>query len=298
MIPNMKFYVISIVAIFAALGIGIYIGFALDTGSFVVEQREDIVQKLEERFDYLRGENQNLKLELKELELENENCKIYMDSTYEELVKNRLSGAKIGIIETVDDYMYSGVGQILEAAGATVVNVVTINENIMEEDALLKIYEELNIDIENLNLISNTSKELSKGIINGENSDLIKKLEENRIIDIVGLLDEPVDYLVIAGGSVKENPERLSLVDKIIIDTAKSMEKEIVGIEKSNINYSYIDTYKSYKISTIDNIDMIMGKVSLVLALEGRPGHYGIKPTAEDILPNLKLSLVEYPKER
>ncbi len=176
MIPNMKFYVISIVAIFAALGIGIYIGFALDTGSFVVEQREDIVQKLEERFDYLRGENQNLKLELKELELENENCKIYMDSTYEELVKNRLSGAKIGIIETVDDYMYSGVGQILEAAGgATVVNVVTINENIMEEDALLKIYEELNIDIENLNLISNTSKELSKGIINGENSDLIKK---------------------------------------------------------------------------------------------------------------------------
>ncbi len=107
-----------------------------------------------------------------------------------------------------------------------------------------------------------------------------------------------MDYLVIAGGSVKENPERLSLVDKIIIDTAKSMEKEIVGIEKSNINYSYIDTYKSYKISTIDNIDMIMGKVSLVLALEGRPGHYGIKPTAEDILPNLKLSLVEYPKER
>ena len=298
MIPNMKFYVISIVAIFAALGIGIYIGFALDTESFVVEQREDIVQKLEEKFDYLRGENQNLKLELKELELENENCQLYIDSTYEELVKNRLTGAKIGIIETIDDYMYSGVGQILESAGATVVNVVTINENIMEEDTLAKIYEELNMDVEDSNLISNTSKELSKGIIEGKSSDLIKKLEENRIINLVGLLDEPVDYIIIAGGSVKENPERLSLVDKIIIDTAKNMKKEIVGIEKSNINYSYMDAYKSYKINTIDNIDMIMGKVSLVLTMEGRPGHYGIKPTAEDILPNLKLPLVEYNKER
>lgn len=298
MIPNMKFYVISIVAIFVALGIGIYIGFALDTQSFLMDQRDDIAKNLEERFDYLKGENQNLKLELKESKLENENCKVYIDSTYEELVKGRLSGVKIGVIETIDDYMYSGIGQILETAGATVNSVVTINENIMDENALLKIYEELNIPTENSNLITRASLEISKAIIEGESSDLIRKLEENRIIDIVGLIDEPVDYIVIAGGSVKENPRRLSLVDKTIIDIAKDMEVEIIGIEKSNTNYSYIDTYKNYKISTVDNINMTIGKVSLVLAMEGRPGHYGIKPTAEDIIPNLKLSLAEYSKER
>lgn len=298
MIPNMKFYVISIVAIFAALGIGIYIGFALDTQSFVLDQREDIVQKLEERFDYLKAENQDLKLELKELELENENCKTYIDSTYEELVKNRLSNIKVGVIETIDDYMYSGVGQILEAAGGTVVNVVTINENIMDEDVLLKIYEELDMPTENSNLVSKTSSELTKSILDGESSDLIKKLEENHIIDIVGLINEPVDYIVIAGGSVKENADRISLVDKIIVDTTKNMGKNIIGIEKSKANYSYIDAYKSFRISTVDNIDMIMGKVSLILAMEGRPGHYGIKATAENIIPNLKLSLVDYSKGR
>ncbi len=298
MIPNMKFYVISIVAIFAALGIGIYIGFALDTQSFVLDQREDIVQKLEERFDYLKAENQDLKLELKELELENENCKTYIDSTYEELVKDRLSNIKVGVIETIDDYMYSGVGQILEAAGGTVVNVVTINENIMDEDVLLKIYEELDMPTENSNLVSKTSSELTKSILDGESSDLIKKLEENHIIDIVGLINEPVDYIVIAGGSVKENADRISLVDKIIVDTTKNMGKNIIGIEKSKANYSYIDAYKSFRISTVDNIDMIMGKVSLILAMEGRPGHYGIKATAEIIIPNLILSLVDYSKGR
>ena len=298
MIPNMKFYVISIVAIFAALGIGIYIGFALDTQSFVLDQREDIVQKLEERFDYLKAENQDLKLELKELELENENCKTYIDSTYEELVKDRLSNIKVGVIETIDDYMYSGVGQILEAAGGTVVNVVTINENIMDEDVLLKIYEELDMPTENSNLVSKTSSELTKSILDGKSSDLIKKLEENHIIDIVGLINEPVDYIVIAGGSVKENADRISLVDRIIVDTTKNMGKNIIGIEKSKANYSYIDAYKSFRISTVDNIDMIMGKVSLILAMEGRPGHYGIKATAENIIPNLKLSLVDYSKGR
>ena len=44
----MKFYVISIVAIFAALGIGIYIGFTLDAQSIIVEQKEDIAAKIEE----------------------------------------------------------------------------------------------------------------------------------------------------------------------------------------------------------------------------------------------------------
>ena len=298
MIPNMKFYVISIVAIFAALGIGIYMGFALDTQSFVIDQRQDIVQKLEERFDFLRGENQNLKLELKELELEKENCKVYINSTYEELVRDRLSGVRVGIIETRDDYMYSGTGQILEAAGAKVVNVITINDGIVDIDILSKINDKLEIPTEGSDLIPKTVAELTKGIINGENSDLIKELEENKIVNIVGLVNEPVDYIIIAGGSIKEDIERISAIDKTIIQTTKDMEKNIIGIEKTKTNYSYIESYKGFKISTVDNIDTVMGKVSLILAMEGRPGHYGIKPTAEELIPNLKLSLAEYSKER
>ena len=298
MIPNMKFYVISIVAIFAALGIGIYIGFAFDTQSFVVEQREDIIQKLEEKFDFLKAENQDLKLELEELELENENCKTYMTSTYEEMVKNRLSGKSVAIIETKDDYMYSGIGQILEAAGANVVNVVTINDNIMDEGLLGRIYEQIGIPTENTDLIPKAVKEMTMEILSGESSNFIKKLEENHIISIVGIINEPVDYIIIAGGSIKEDKERLTLIDKTIVQTTKDMGKNIIGIEKTKIGFSYMESYKGFKISTVDNVDTIIGKVSLVLAMEGRPGHYGTKITAEELIPNLKMSLTEYSKGR
>lgn len=298
MIPNMRFFVISIVAIFVALGIGIYIGLAFDTQSIVMEQREDIVQKLEEKFDFFKKENHDLKLEIKELELVKEQNKIYIESTYEELLKNRLSGIKIGIIETVDDYMYSGIGQTLEAAGGSVVNVITINEKLMDKDHLSKIYKQLDMETENIDLIANTTALLTESILNGEESDLILQLEENQIIHMLGFMEEPVDYLVLAGGSVRENKDRIALIDKTIINTSKNMKKPIVGIEKFKVNYSYIGEYKELGINTVDNIDMVMGKVSLVLAMEGRPGHYGVKPTAEAILPNLKLPLIDSSEER
>lgn len=294
----MKFYVISIVAIFAALGIGIYIGFAFNTQDFVVEQREDIIQNLEERFDFLKGENQELKLEIEELELENEDCKTYMLSTYEEMIKGRLLGKSVAIIETKDDYMYSGIGQVLESAGAKVANVVTINDSIMDKEIMERIYEGMNLPVGDINLVSKTTEEIVTGIINGESSAFIKKLEEEHIINIVGMINEPIDYIVIAGGSASEDRERLNLIDKTIVQIGRDKEKNIIGIEKTKIGFSYMESYKEFKISTVDNVDTIIGKVSLILAMEGRPGHYGTKPTAEELMPNLKLSLAEYTEER
>lgn len=298
MIPNMKFYVISIVAIFAALGIGIYMGFTLDAQSIIVEQKEDIAAKLEERFDYLRGENEELKSALKEIEKENDDYIYFINSTYGELVKSKLDNINVAIIETKNDYMYSGVGQILEMSGAKVVNVTTISDKFMNEEVLKGIYGELETSNFNNNIISNSMEELTKSIVNGEESELVKKMIEKELIDIVGFINESVDYIIIAGGSVEEGIDRVNLIDKTIVDVTKKMNKEIVGIEKLKVDHSYMGYYKGFRISTVDNIDTTIGKVSLILTMEGRPGHYGVKSTAEELIPNLSLSIFEYSKER
>ncbi|QQY80627.1 copper transport outer membrane protein MctB [Keratinibaculum paraultunense] len=302
MIPNMKFYVISIVAIFAALGIGIYIGFALDAQSFVIDQREDIIAKLEERFDFLKDENQELKSKLKELELENNDFKEFIENTYEEIIKDKLLGKKVAVIETKDDYMYSGIGQTLEVAGATVKSVTTITDKIMNEVVLRNIYNELNdlemSDNKNTNWIFNAVKDVTTSIITGEPTESMNKIIEEQIVDIVGNIDEPVDYIIIAGGSVKEEIDRINLIDKTIIDVAKTLNKPIIGIEKTIVNYSYIGTYKNFRISTIDNVDTPIGKTSLILAMEGRPGHYGVKQTAEQLFPDIKSTALEIIEKR
>ena len=160
----------------------------------------------------LTNENQELKLSLKEIEVENDNYKYFIDSTYEEIVKGRLNGTKIAIIETTDDYVYSGIGQILETAGANVINVTTINDRIMNEDMLQNIYNELGRPTSANNLISTSIEELTKSLIIGQETELVEKLIEKDFVDIIGIINESIDYVIIAGGSVGEDKERLTLV--------------------------------------------------------------------------------------
>lgn len=180
MIPNMKFYVISIVSIFLALAIGIYIGFTLDAQNFLVEQKEDIASKLEEKFDYLRGENINLKKDIEDLKMQNSQYEKFNETLYPEVIKNRLSGMKVAIIETNDEYIYSGVGKVLEMSGADVVNITTIKDKFLNQDILNEIYLKNGVKKEELedNIVGKATIDLSTAIASDEENEIIKYFKE------------------------------------------------------------------------------------------------------------------------
>lgn len=295
MIPNMRYFVVSIVSIFLALAIGIYIGFIMDANDIIVEQKEDIVKKLEEKFDYLKDENTSMKDEIKILKLENDKYELFSKVAYSEVIKNKLTGVNVSIIETTDDYIYSGVGNTLEMAGANVLSIITIKDKFLNEELLREIYINDLIDETELskNVVENGINDLSKAIITGEDTEVIKKFSEKGLINIVGNIEQPIDYIIIAGGSEKEDLERFNYLDKNIIGNCKNFEIPIIGVEKTKVGFSYTGEYKDYRISTVDNVDTIIGKVSLVLAMEGRPGYYGVKPNAESLLPDPNYTILE-----
>lgn len=289
MIPNIKFYVISIAAIFAALGIGIFVGFLLDAQNLIMDQRNDIITEIEKRFDYLSEENKGLKEALESANNEKENYEYFIDSTYKEIIKDKLVGVNVAIIETNNDYVYSSVGQLLEAAGANVVNLTTIMDTFISQDLLINLYQELQIPINSSNIAGDAIRKLTESIIKGEMNELVLKLDERGFINLVGPINEPADYIIVAGGSRDDSQDRINVIDSTIINVAKSNSVPVVGVERIDVNYSYIETYKNLGITTIDNVDTTIGKVSLILAMEGRPGHYGIKKTAEDLVPSLNV---------
>lgn len=294
----MKFFVLLVISIFAALGIGIYFGFTLDAQNLIVEQRNDIVEEIEERFDFLTTENENLKSTIESISNVNKTYEYFIESTYEEIIKDKLLGLNIVIIETNSDYMYSGIGHVLNTAGANITSLVTINDKFMDEQMLINLYNRLELALPEGDIIEYTIKQITEDIINGNSTELLSQLDNEGLIQIVGLVNYPVDYVIIAGGSLEEEEERIDKLDRIIVRTTKEKNVDIIGIEKLDTIYSYISKYKQYNISTIDNIDTTMGKVALVLAMEGRPGHYGIKETAEELLPNSEQSLIQYYEER
>lgn len=288
MLPSMRFYIVSIVSIFAALGIGIFIGFTIDTQDFIIDQNHSITEMLESQFEVLFNENQILKDNEKFLEAENRYKDEYVDYSYNFIIKDKLKGLNVGIIETNDDYITSGIGRDLELAGARVINVTTLNNSIMNKEQLNVLFEGLNINITK-DSIETSITIITESIISGNLDPLLNILSDEDFIRIRGSYNDEIDFLIICGGSFYESSKRINKVDKTIVGISKKYNIPIIGIEKSNVNHSYMSRYKDLNISTVDNVDMVTGKVAMILAMGGNPGSYGIKITADSVIPNHSL---------
>ncbi|MGE5390603.1 MAG: copper transporter, partial [Deltaproteobacteria bacterium] len=80
--------------------------------------------------------------------------------------------------------------------------------------------------------------------------------------------------------------------DRGLISYLSSQGIKSFGVETSRVTYSSMENYQKEKISTVDDVDLSPGQVSLVLAMEGEVGNYGMKPTAQKFMPSLTLSAV------
>ena len=60
----------------------------------------------------------------------------------------------------------------------------------------------------------------------------------------------------------------------------------VVGVELSNTEPSQVPWYKSQGISSVDDLDTLAGQAALVYALAGSHGAYGIKSSADSLLPD------------
>lgn len=290
MVANVKYYVVTIVSIFLAIGLGIFIGFMLNAQDILSSQREDIVAQLETKFDYLKEENEKTKAESQKINNENEKLNEFNNIIYSEVITGKLEGLNVAIIETNSDHLYSEVNQTLVMAGAHITSSTVFRDTILTDiEKLKEIYEEYTGKT-STDIINTVISEITNSIINGETTPLVTALNEQGFIDMSKAYDEEVDYIVIGGGSnvkSEKDDNRYKLIDSTIIDIVKKNEKSIVGIEKVDIKNSYVEKYKESRISSVDNVDTTIGKITLVLVIGGNPGNYGIKPSADSLAPDL-----------
>lgn len=295
MVANIKYYVVTIVSIFLAIGLGIFIGFMLNAQDILSSQRDEIIVQLEEKFDYLKEENENVKKESQNISAENEKLNKFNRTAYSVMIQGRLEGKNIAVIETSDDYLYTEVNQTLKSAGANSVSNTTIkNALISDKEKLKEIYMTVKgVEKEPADLVSEVVKEITNSLLTGEVTPLVTSLNEQGLIDITGAYDKVVDYVVLGGGSLEKNDERFKTVDKTIIDTLKKNETPVIGMEREDVKNSYIEKYKESRISSVDNVDSTIGKISLVLAMDGNPGNYGVKPSASSLVPDASSAIDE-----
>lgn len=286
MFINIKYFIVTIAAVFFSLGIGIMIGFNLNNSEIFTQQQIKLVDDMDKKLNELRVKNDEMNNQLVEKDKSIEIYNEFVNSYYEDLIKDRLVDKNLLIIQTTGDYFFSDISQWAAISGANIHTYLTINSNNFNSLTIAQypdLFTEDSLDTEKVfNYIINLTSE--------NNSLKLAELEQLGILKIVSTSNnqEPFNQVVLLGGELEESKEKVEKVDLALARSISSKNIPIVFAEESNANYSSIEQFKNLKISTVDNVDQAIGRISLSVVLSGVDGNYGIKDTASKLFPTYK----------
>lgn len=284
---NMKYYIVTIGAIFIALGIGMLVGFNLNYDQELSKQQAAIIDDLDAKFEDIKTTNDELEGKLDKKESEYKKLVNYLNQNYLVLIKDQLQGKNVGIISTTENYDYTQdiSKTITDANGSVAYDIVlksglTNKDKIKELDSALQLQLKTEKDV--VNYIMSCLKE--------ENAmDKLQQLEKLEMIKINYLSDNYLEcsQVVMASGDTNESSNKFTNIDKIIIDKLKEDGKYVIGTQKSDVKFSDLENYKKDKIPTINNSQQGTGKLSLVYALRDsvEKGNFGIGDKVDSIIP-------------
>ena len=285
---NMKYYIVSIGAIFISLGIGILVGYNLNYDQELSKQQATVISDLDNKFNTLKETNDNLEKSLANLNEDYDKAIAFINDNVNSLVANRLTDKSIGIISTNQDNDYTkDIDNIITTANGNIAFDIVLKNNILNEKKIEELSTKLNLEFK-------TTKDIivyiEQALSENNASEKLKQLESENIIKINSLNEnyQAYDSVVIAGGNNgKTGKEQYNKLDKIVIETLKENEKYIVGVQQTSAKFSYVDLYSNDKITTIDNIDEGTGKLSLVIVLQDSTieGKFGKLEGSDSIIP-------------
>lgn len=289
---DFRFHVLSLVAIFLALGLGIVIGVAMEGDEALLREQQVIVDRLEEDFNALREQNRLFQQEIDLIKNLNEHYQEFAQEVLPLLVENKLAGKNVAIVVTDGYATTEGLESVLSLAGAQLVSIARINGGFNFDDGETQKYiceklgfQEFPTKAQYMNQLAYVITEALQGRLNPGDLDFLKEIN---LATFQVYSQQPIDIVVLLGGSREKLGEPENIIDLPIIDCLLQKGISVAGTETSDVETSYMGLYQSKRIATIDNIDTPPGQVALIWALAKAPGNYGIKTTADDFLPPLQ----------
>ncbi len=287
---DIRYHIASIVAVFVALGLGILIGSTIVGDNLLVDQQKKMIERLDEQFSVVKERETEMAADSEYKEQIIANYENYSQAVLPLTVDGRLEEYKVAIVITGDTELPAGMVNALSIAGAQVVSKTVLLSNMQLYDETAKKVAEFYGLEENAGrgeMRKVIAESVARVILNQGDPAVIEFLQQNGLVKFSGANDVPVDGVILVGGTNSFENFFASDFDQNLIQGLSGAELRIFGVEGVNVNYSYMGIYQENNISTIDNIDRSPGQVSLVLAMEGESGDYGVKPTAKKFMPTI-----------
>ncbi len=280
---DIRYHIASLVAVFLALSLGILLGTVIVEKGIIVQQVQKQVENLEKKYDEIRAENKDLK---SQAELAN----LFQKEVYNSLAEGKLANRKVAVIFTSSNTLKTkqDVLKSLSDAGAKPVSVILRAPSFKLEDEkvkakLLSFFPEGELSDEEFK-----TKVIAKWVselVTPSDGAFVRELNNLNIIELSGLENLPVDSVVVLDGSPTVSV--FKDVNFPYINQLKDLGILVVGAELTSIEVSYISEYQKLGLSTVDNVDNLIGRLSLIYVLSGKSGSFGQKQTAQSLSPPL-----------
>lgn len=305
---DFRFHLISLVAVFLALGLGILMG------SVVLDQQ--LVSVLEGRVQRLQDQKGALQDDVISLERQLDADNRFADATEDWLLADALDGRDVVILrfEGTDDRVSDGAVDAIETAGGIVAATVTFTDRlalpgVVERDQLALTVEstsgrasELRSDAGDFigtrlaSAVTGGSREGRVDAADNAAVNLLLELEESGFVEVDGIEAEqriPSADLLLLGGSDGERPFDLTNFTTSLAEAASARGAGFVVAESSESDWGIVGSILSHdvasEVATIDHAETVAGRIAVALALReaeaGTAGHYGIGPGAEEVIP-------------
>ncbi|HSI79119.1 MAG TPA: copper transporter [Solirubrobacterales bacterium] len=278
-----RYHAASLAAVFLALAVGILIGVGF--GSDIVSGTADsLEQSLGSDLDDAREEVDRL-----EAELERE--RDLTAHLYPAIAGERLIGQRIAIIAVggLPEEISSAVDAALDPTGATLgqIAVISIPPNAAgAADALLG--PALSDELRRGEGLERVGLRAGRALVSGEGRfDDVRRSLLSRYSGAPGFFSGAVLVRQIPDDLSDEDGESVARLEAGLIEGMRSSGTTVVGVERSTEESSAISVFNEHGIASVDNVDMLAGQVALVFALDGAGGAFGVKETADRLLPDL-----------
>jgi Copper transport outer membrane protein, MctB len=278
-----RYHAASLAAVFLALAIGILIGIGFG---------EDVVSgTTEDLEESLQGDVQDARQRAEELQAELDREREFGEAVYPALVGDELSGEQVALIAlgTLPDGLADDVDAALEPAGAAIteVAVVPLPPDVGGLAAELEGTRHARARrnpraLETLGRVAGRQLVLGGGVIQRVRAQLLSRFSGRS-----GGTDDVVVVREAPGALDGRDAEATARLENGLLDGIRDAGLPVVGVEQNDTRESSVELFDSRDIPTVDSIEFVAGRVAMVAVLLGAEGNFGVKDTADELLPDL-----------
>ena len=284
-----RYHALSLAAVLFALALGVLIGVAIGDSNLVSSAKSGIVHDLNSEVSEARKQNAELQSSLADEEA-------FSKGLYPLAVHELLNGRSIGLLflGSSSDQVNSLTRAAVTEAGGSLTTVVAVKEPLnlagIAKEAAGTRYAELATSTA---LLERFGELVGRQLVSGGqlvDKELVSRVKAALFSAFDGSLTH-LEGLVVMRAEPKEaqsaEAEASAQFESGVLKGVAAAGVAPVGVQLTETEPTQIPWYKSRGISSVDNLDQMAGQAALAYALAGAKGAFGVKSTADSLLPTV-----------